>query len=370
MPVGRTHGRRAAAACTAALALPFFLAACGGSDESSSTTAAGTSTGAAAATTEAPKEAQEVSVQLDWTPNTNHTGFYVADEKGYYDEAGVKLKILPYSDAGADTIVGAGKANCGITSQDNLPVASSAGTNEVSVMPILQHQANTLIVKDDSKFQSPKDLAGATYGGFGLPFEKPLVDAMIKNDGGDEGVKNATLNTAAYEAVYNGDVDTSLSFKTWEMIEADERGIALRTFDVNDYGVPDTYNVLLACNGDWLKENPELAKAFVEATAKGFTDAMNDPKGSAQILIDANPGVFSNEEMVFASADLLAKDYYPDENGTFGCQTDDRWVEYPKWLFEQGILAGSDGKPLTSEPDYTAFYSNDYAPEACAGGAA
>ena len=368
MPVGRTHGRRTAAVCAAALALPLFLAACGGSDESDST-GTSASTGAAASTTAAPKEAQEVSLQLDWTPNTNHTGFYVADEKGYYDAAGVKLKILPYSDAAADTIVGAGKANCGITSQDNLPVASTAGTNEVSVMPILQHQANTLIVKADSKFQSPKDLSGAKYGGFGLPFEEPLVNAMIKNDGGTGGVKNATLNTAAYEAVYNGDVDTSLSFKTWEMIEADERGIKLRTFDVNDYGVPDTYNVLMACNGDWLKKYPELAKAFVNATAKGFTDAMSDPKGSAQILIDANPGVFSNEEMVFTSADLLAKDYYPDENGTFGCQTDARWQEYPKWLYEQGILKDSSGKPLSAEPDYASFYSNDYAPDACAGGA-
>jgi ABC-type nitrate/sulfonate/bicarbonate transport system substrate-binding protein len=372
MPVGRTPGRRVAAVCAAALALPLFLAACGDSDESGSTSAStGASTGAApAATTEAPKEAQEVTLQLDWTPNTNHTGFYVADKKGYYEDAGVKLKILPYSDAGADTIVGAGKANCGITSQDNLPVASAAGTNEVSVMPILQHQANVLIVKDDSKYQAPKDLSGAKYGGFGLPFEQPLVDAMIKHDGGTGDVKNVILNTGAYEAVYNGKVDTSLSFKTWEMIEADERGIKLRTFYPNDYGVPDTYNVLLACNGDWLKDNPELAKAFVSATAKGFTDAMTDPQGSAQILIDANPGVFSNEKMVFTSADLLAKDYYPDPDGTFGCQTDARWQEYPKWLYEQGILKDESGKPLTAEPDYASFYSNDYAPDDCAGGAA
>ncbi len=184
-----------------------------GQRQSSSTGTAASSTAAATTAAAAPKETQEVTLQLDWTPNTNHTGFYVADEKGYYEDAGIKLKILPYSDAGADTIVGAGKANCGITSQDNLPVASTAGTNEVSVMPILQHQANVLIVKDDSKFQSPKDLSGAKYGGFGLPFEQPLVDAMIKNDGGTGDVKNVILNTGAYEAVYNGKVDTSLAFE-------------------------------------------------------------------------------------------------------------------------------------------------------------
>lgn len=359
MPRGRNHRLRAAAACVA-IALPGVLAACGSDDDAASTTG---STGSAEAS--APAETQEVSVQLDWTPNTNHTGLYVADEKGYYEDAGLKLKILPYSDAAADTIVGAGKANCGITFQENVPLAVEAGTNEVAVLPIVQHQVNELIVTADSDFHSPKDLAGAKYGGFGLPYEEAVVNQMIEFDGGKGGVKNATLNTAAYEAVYNGDVDTSLAFKTWELIEADERGIELRTFPVQDYGVPDIYNVLLACNGDWLEQNPEVAEKFVAATAKGYQDAIDDPQGSAQILIDANPGVFSNEEMVHKSADMLAKEFYPDENGNFGCQTDERWQEYTSWAFEKGLLADPSGKPLTEEPDISKYYTTEFAPAAC-----
>jgi ABC-type nitrate/sulfonate/bicarbonate transport system substrate-binding protein len=350
-----------AAAC-AALALASLLAACGGGDSSSSSESSSTTEAGGAES----KEPQEVTLQLDWTPNTNHTGFYVAQEKGFYEEAGVELKILPYSEAAADTIVGAGKADCGITSQDNLPVAVAAGTNEVSVMPILQHQVNALIVKKDSKFKSPKDLSGGTYGGFGLPFEVPVVDEMIKYDGGTGEVKNVILNTGAYEAVYNGQVDTSLGFRTWELIEAKDRGIELREFPVQDYGVPDTYNVLLACNGDWLKENPELAKAFVQASAKGFEFAVEDPKEAAKILIDANPGVFSTEELVYQSAEMLAKEFYDDEEGNFGCQTKARWTEYPKWLYEQGILVDSSGNELSSPPDYEALYTDEFSPEACA----
>jgi ABC-type nitrate/sulfonate/bicarbonate transport system substrate-binding protein len=347
------------AAVCAALALAAFLAACGGSSSDSSSTSAEEGGGES-------KETQDVSLQLDWTPNTNHTGFYVAQEKGFYEEAGVNLKILPYSEAAADTIVGAGKANCGITSQDNLPVAVAAGTDEVSVMPILQHQVNALIVKKDSKFKSPKDLSGATYGGFGLPFEVPVVDEMIKFDGGSGEVKNVILNTGAYEAVYQGQVDTSLGFRTWELIEAKDRGIELREFPVQDYGVPDTYNVVLACNGDWLKENPELAKAFVQATAKGFEFAVEDPKEAAKILIEANPGAFPTEELVYQSAEMLANEFYDDEEGNFGCQTKERWTEYPKWLYEQGILVDSSGDPMTSPPDYESLYTNEFAPEACA----
>jgi len=349
------------AAAAAAVALVVFLAACGGGSDSSSdvadTTTASNSGGGG--------ETEDVTLQLDWTPNTNHTGFYVAQQEGFYEEDGINLKILPYSEAAADTIVGAGKANCGITSQDNLPVAVEAGTNEVSVMPILQHQVNALIVKQDSEFKSPKDLSGATYGGFGLPFEEPVVNEMIKDDGGSGDVKNVILNTGAYEAVYNGQVDTSLAFKTWELIEAADRGIELREFPVQDYGVPDTYNVVLACNGDWLKENPELAKAFVQATAKGFEFAVEDPKAAAKILIEANPGAFPTEQLVYQSADMLAKSYYDDQEGNFGCQTKERWTEYPTWLYEQGILVDSSGKPLTSPPDYSTFYTNEFAPEGC-----
>ena len=110
--------------------------------------------------------------------------------------------------------------------------------------------------------------AGATYGGFGLPYEAPMVDQMIENDGGSGEVKNVILNTGAYEAVYQGQVDTSLAFRTWELIEAAERGIELNEFPVSEYGVPDFYNVMIACNGDWLKENPEVAKAFIQAVVK------------------------------------------------------------------------------------------------------
>jgi ABC-type nitrate/sulfonate/bicarbonate transport system substrate-binding protein len=346
--------RTATVAALAAGALALALGACGGGGGGSGATSPD---GAAA----------EVSLQLDWTPNTNHTGFYVAQEKGYYGAAGVELKILPYSDAAADTLVGAGRADCGITSEDNLPVAAAAGTQEVSVLAILQHQVNALIVKADSPVRSPKDLAGQTYGGFGLPFEAPLVDAMIAHDGGTAGVKVATLNTGAYEAVYHGKVDTSLAFKTWELLEARERGIALRTFDVTDYGIPDDYNVVLACNAGWLKTHADAARAFVAATAKGFQDAIDDPRAAAKTLIDANPGVFSNEQMVYASAALLAEDYYADEQGRFGCQTLERWTAYPKWLYEQGILHDGNGKPLTSEPDYASYFSTDYEPEGCPG---
>lgn len=345
----------------AAGALSLLIAACGGGSSSSSSSGGDTSASASGG----GGETQTVSLQLDWTPNTNHTGFYVAKNKGMYEKAGIDLQILPYSEASPDTLVGAGKANCGISFQENVPLAVAAGSHEKAVMPILQHQANSLIVKKDSDYTSPKDLTGKKYGGFGLPYEAPIVDQMIEYDGGSGEIQDVILNTGAYEAVYHGQVETSLAFRTWELIEAAERGIELREFPVSDYGVPDTYNVLMICNDEWLEENPELAKNFVQATAEGFQFAVKDPKEAAKILIDENSGAFSNEDLVYASAEKLAKEFYDDEEGHFGCQTPERWSSFTKWEFEAGIIDGADGKPLASAPNPDELFTNEYQPSWC-----
>ena len=75
-----------------------------------------------------------------------------------------------------------------------------------------------------------------------------------------------TLDTAAYDALYAKRADFVITFAAWEGIEAKERGIDLRTFQFGDYGFPDFYQVVLACDSRWLAAHPDLARAFVGAT--------------------------------------------------------------------------------------------------------
>ena len=101
-----------------------------------------------------------------------------------------------------------------------------------------------------------------------------------------------TLDTAAYDALYAKRADFVITFAAWEGIEAKERGIDLRTFQFGDYGFPDFYQVVLACDSRWLAAHPDLARAFVGATARGFDLAASDPDEGARLLVSANPGVF------------------------------------------------------------------------------
>jgi ABC-type nitrate/sulfonate/bicarbonate transport system substrate-binding protein len=181
----------------------------------------------------------DISVQLDWTPNTNHIGVYVALAKGWYEEAGINVDILPYSDANPDTIVANGNADLGFSFPANLIFSRGQDLYLYSVAAVLQRNPTELAVLDSSSIKRPRDFDGKTYAGFGLPYEEPQIKTVVVADGGKGNFDVATLSTAAYEALYEKRADFTEIFTTWEGIEAELRGIKLRTFRYSDYGVPD-----------------------------------------------------------------------------------------------------------------------------------
>lgn len=348
-------------------ALVALVAACSAGDPSDGPGSPGVD-GSASVGAGSPSPSLEpgtVRLALDWTPNTNHTAFYVARANGWYDEAAVDLEILPYTGTAPETLMAAGQAECGISFQDSMTFAVAAGAPLQSVMAILQHTASEIAVLESSDLARPRELDGATYAGFGYPNEVPTVRAVIVADGGQGIFPVATLDSAAYEALYNGRADFTIVFTAWEGVEASLRAIPLRTFRFADYGFPDFYQVVLACETGWLEEQPALARRFVEATLRGLETAAVDPEGAAAILVEENPGVFeSNPELPVESALLLARgDYLVDEEGRVGTQTLERWSGYSGFLYEEGLLTGADGAPLAAPLDYATLFTNAYLPE-------
>jgi ABC-type nitrate/sulfonate/bicarbonate transport system substrate-binding protein len=339
---------RRIALATAIGVVGSLLAACGGDSD-----AGDSSSGSGELTT--------VRFALDWTPNTNHTGLYVALEKGWFEDAGIDLEILPYNNSYPDTLIDAGSAEFGIGFQDNSTFAMAAGADVQSVMALIQHWATAIGVRaDDDDIASPKDLEGTTYAGFGSASEERILQKVIENDGGSGEFKNVTLGTSAYEALYSGKVDFTVPFMTWEGIEAEHRGEPMKFFKYTDYGFPDNYGVIVDGSKTWMAENPELTEGFVQALQQGYEYAQENPEDAAQILIDQNQDVLTNTELVMESQKMLAADYMLDADGSFGTQTEEQWAELGRFFFEEGLLTDANGDALTEEPDWSSFFTNDY----------
>ncbi len=325
----------------AALAAVGGLAAACGDDDTADTT-----------------DVPTIRVQLDWLPNTNHTGVYVAQAQGWYADAAVQVEILPFAESNPDVLVDAGQADVAFSFPTVTPFSRAAGLDVVSIAAVIQHNPAALAVLADSGLNRPRDLDGTTFGGFGLPYEEPQFRAVIQNDGGQGDFTLAVLNTAAYEALYNGRVDVAEMFLTWEGIDAAQQGIALRTFSYADSGIPDFPGVVLISSEKTIAEKAETLRRFLQATRRGYEWAAAHPDEAGALLIDtAGADVLPNPDLVRESSRLLASAYYLDADGRWGTQTAAQWTDYPRWLYEHGLLSDADGDPLTAAPDYTAAFT-------------
>ena len=307
---------------------------------------------------------QTVNLQLDWTPNTNHIGIYVALANGWYEEAGIDLEILPYGDTNPDTIVANGQADVAVSFPANVIFSRAAGLELTSIASVLQRNPTELTVLASSDIQSPKDFDGKTYAGFGLPYEEPQIRTVVIADGGTGDFDVATLDTFAYEALYNGRADFTEMFMTWEGIEADLRGIEIRSFKYSDYGVPDFPGVVLVARTEAVEAgSPKLAK-FLEVTRRGYEFAAANPDEASQIFLNYLPDAFPEPELVTRSTQVLAG-YFVVEATPWGRQSAEDWKAYSHWFIEQDIVVDGDDNVIESEADLPGgeLYSNDLLPD-------
>lgn len=347
------------------LVVSGLAALCAGLTSCSSVSVAPSSSSPAIAISSVPAlSPANVSVALSWTPNTDYTGLYVAQAKGYFADEALKVKVLPYGSTAPETLVSRGLADFGFSYQAGTAYAHAAGADVISVFAPDQKGTYAIGVRADrSDIASPKDLDGKIYAGFGTPDEGPELQYVIKSAGGKGEFRAVTLNTSAYEALYAGKADFTIPVVTWEGVEAKLVGKPMKTFAFTDYGFPEQYSILLASSSKYLTANRDVAKRFIAALTKGYAYAADNPADAAKIVIDTNPGVFTNPQLVTESQALLASGgYLKDANGNVGQQDPALWSKYGTFLYSNGLLADGDGKKLTVEPDWTTYYTNDYLP--------
>ena len=301
-----------------------------------------------------------MTLALDWTPNTNHTGIYVALEKGWYAQEGINLKILPYSaNVSPDVLVSSGKADVGISSTEGIVADAATGQPVVSIAAIIQHNTSALVTLASSGLNRPRDLDGKVYGGFGAPYESAVVGEIIQHDGGTGQFKNVTLGVDAMQALESHQVNFVWVFEGWEVIQAERQGVKLNVFPITNYGVPDYYTPNIITSPNEIKQKSDLLHRFMVATAKGYDYARTNAQAAAQLLIKAVPaGTFPDTGLVVASQQFLSPRYV-DPNRKWGWQDAAAWHGYPEFMLNSNGILNAAGKPIHSM-NFDALYTNQF----------
>ena len=298
----------------------------------------------------------EVTFVLDWTPNTNHTGLYVAMEKGWFAEEGLQVKVVQPPADGAEVLVAGGKAQFGVSFQDYI-APGLIGENPLpitAVAAVMQHNESGIISRKGEGMDTPKGLEGKNYATWDLPVEKATLAAVVEADGGDFNAVQLIPSTVTDEvsALSSGSVDAIWVYYAWGGIACETAGLETDYFAFAALdSVFDFYSPVIIANNGYLQQNPQQAKAFLRALRKGYEFASQNPTEAADILMQAAPELQSNPELVYASQAYLADKYTADAE-TWGVFDADRWSAFFVWLNENNLLEES------VEP--TCGFTNDY----------
>jgi len=304
------------------------------------------------------QELENITFVLDWTPNTNHTGLYVALAKGWFEQAGLDVEVVQPPADGAEVLVASGKAQFGVSFQDSMAPALSGSSPlpVTAVAAVIQHNTSGIISRAGEGMDRPAGLAGHKYATWDLPVEKATIAHVMAADGGDFNAVELIPSTVTDEVstLESKSVDAIWIFYAWAGIACEVAGLDTDYFAFADIDpVFDFYTPVIIAGNDFLAQKPESARAFLSALSQGYEFAAQNPDEAAEILMDAAPELRSNEALVRTSQQYLA-DQYTADAPRWGEFDRERWAAYYRWLNEQGLADGLDPE---------CGFTNDFLPD-------
>lgn len=334
----------------AALAGALALAGC--SAAGAGPVAGGDASGATGA------ELTPVTLMLNWTPNAHHAGFYYAQEHGLYEAAGLDVEILEPGDGiGAAAAVAEGRAEFGISQAESLLPARAAGMDLAAVATLLPVNDSVLMGVRGSGFTAdPGSLAGLTYGGYGGALETEIMSALTSCGGGDpDEVEFIEIGNVDYLAgLEQGKFDVTWVFGGWDALRAQSEAddVVVLPMAEHEECIPNWYTPVIVGNSANLAADPDTARAFLDATSRGYDEVVRDPAAGAAALLAAAPEL---------DADLVerAVAYYAPRftaQGRFGEMEDSVWQRFTEFLVGADML--DDASPVEGA------WTNEYLPAA------
>ncbi len=325
------------------LSFSFVLFACGCSSQDVGTSASSEET-----------SKTKITFVLDYTPNTNHLGLYVAKDKGFFEDEGIEVDIQSPPEDGADALVGSGKAQFGVSFQDWMATYYGSETElpVVALAAIAQHNTSCILSLASSGIKSPRDMQGKTYASMDVATELAILKNLVESDGGDFSKVNCISNSAADEVqgLESGLFDCIWSYENWGAMACEIAGLDVNQLKLSDLDERfDYYTPVVIANEDFVAENPEVTKAFMRALRRGYEYASQNPTEAADILCKADASLDS--QLVTKSAQAMS-DVFVDDSGKWGYIDEKRWASFWSWMNDEKLTE----KSLST----TSGFTNDY----------
>ena len=286
-----------------------------------------------------------ITFSLDWTPNTNHTGVYAAKALGYYEEAGLDVQIVQPSENGALLMCAAGQAQFAVDAQDTM--AAALDLEEplavTAVAAILQHNTSGIISRAGDGITSAKGMEGKIYSTWDIPVELEMIRYCMELEGADFNTVKLIPNNITDEpaALRAHQTDSIWIFYGWSGINAEINDFDFDYWDFRSISEDlDYYTPVIIANDEFLQNSPEIAKAFLAATVKGYEYAIAHPEEAAEMLIagDNTGSLEDARDLVYASQKWLSDQYKADAEN-WGIFDSTRWDNFYRWLYSNGLTA-------------------------------
>ncbi len=274
----------------------------------------------------------KLKLALDWTPNINHIGFYVAKEKGFFKELNINVEIIS-PEADSYKYSPAKKIELNLADLALCPTESiiSFRTKKkpfklYALATIFQSDISAIAVVKSNNINSPKDLDGRSYASYGARYEDLIIKQLIKNDGGKGNIKiYYPERLGVWNTVANNKYDSTWIFLNWEGIEKPN----LKFFKLSDYNIPYSYSPLITTSAKLVQEKKDIIKMFLKATKKGFLYSINNVQESSEILYKYLSE--SDKKINLENAINFSRKYFGDQQ-SFGKIDQNVFSEFFQWL--------------------------------------
>lgn len=284
------------------------------------------------------QELIDISLALDWYPNSNHAGIYYGIDKGYFEENDINLDVYTPSDpASILQTVASGRDEFGISYQPDLLLARSEGIPVVAVHSIVKTPLNSIMTLGDSGIDNPSKLKNKTIGYPGIPLNIGILSSILEEQ--SLTIDDVNLVDVGFDlvpALLSERVDAVIgAFWSHESILIELEGREVNILKFEEWGIPKYHELVLVTSEEYLKNNEKIVEKFVDAFSRGYEKSIENNDESMEALIAAFPEV--NVELETQGIKLLS----PLWQESFDSDGMDNWNKFGDWMKDKGLISES-----------------------------